>query len=139
MIWFKEYTLEQVNARGKNTMAEHLNIVVDELGPNFLKGRMPVDHRTVQPLGLLHGGASAAFAETLASIGAFLCINPEKEYCVGLEINANHIAGVKSGEVVGLARPLHRGRSTQVWDIHITQETKLVCVSRLTMAVIAKK
>lgn len=139
MIWFKAYSVEEANVRGNKTMAEHLAIRITEIGPNFIKGTMPVDHRTVQPLGLIHGGASAAFAETLSSVAANLCINQDLEYCLGLEINCNHIGSARAGEVTGLARPLHRGKTTQVWEIHITQGTKLVCVSRMTMMVMKKK
>jgi len=139
MIWFREYNIDELNLRGANTMVEHLGMKILELGPNFVKASMPVDHRTKQPLGLLHGGASVAFAESLASMAANLIVNPETHFCVGLEINANHISSVREGEVHGLARPLHRGKSTQVWEIHITQHTKLVCVSRMTISILPKK
>ena len=129
--------LEHLNSLGRNTLVETLGIKLTETGPGFLKGTMPVDHRTHQPMGLLHGGASAALAETLGSIGAHMAINSQTHYCVGLEINANHIRGVRSGLVTGQARALHLGRTTQVWEIKITDEQdKLVCVSRITMAVI---
>lgn len=138
-IWFKSYSLEEVNARGKGTMVEHLGIVVTELGPDSITGRMPVDHRTKQPVGLLHGGASVALAETLGSTAANLVVDRDQEYCVGLEINANHISSCRDGEVTGVSRPLHLGRTTQVWETRITQEDRLVCVSRLTLAVLKKK
>lgn len=138
-IWFKDYSLSDVNARGKGTMVEHLGIEILELGDSSITGKMPVDHRTKQPIGLLHGGASAAFAETLASTAANLVVNRDEEYCVGLEINANHISSCKEGFVNGVASPLHLGRSTQVWEIRITQGDRLVCVSRMTMAVMKKK
>jgi 1,4-dihydroxy-2-naphthoyl-CoA hydrolase len=141
-IWFQNYTLESVQQRGVGTMVEHLGIVIEELGPAHLSGSMPVDHRTVQPMGILHGGASVALAETLGSIAANLVIDPALKYCVGLDINANHIRPARSGRVSGKASPLHLGASTQVWQIEIMDEQKkLVCISRLTMAVlnIAKK
>ncbi|KAA3438608.1 hotdog fold thioesterase [Rufibacter hautae] len=132
-----DVTLEQLNAWNKNTLGEHLGMEYTELGDDFLIGRMPVDHRTHQPLGLLHGGASVALAETLGSVGATLFLDLEKQYCVGLEINANHIKSVRSGYVYGKATALHLGRKTQVWEIRITSEAgDLVCISRITMAVL---
>ena len=128
-----------INAWSKNTLGEHLGIEITEAAPGYIKGTMPVDKRTHQPMGLLHGGASVALAETLGSIGSHLCIDTEKYYCVGLEINANHIRAVKSGFVTGVANALHRGRTTHVWEIKITDEReKLVCVSRITMAIVKK-
>ncbi|SDL06814.1 1,4-dihydroxy-2-naphthoyl-CoA hydrolase [Catalinimonas alkaloidigena] len=124
---------------GRNTLAEHLGIEFVEIGPDFLTARMPVDHRTHQPFGLLHGGASVALAETLGSVAAALTTDPKRQACVGLEINANHIRGVKSGWVYGTTRPLHIGRSTQVWEIRIQDEQeRLICVSRITIAVLEK-
>ena len=135
-----EITLEKINHWRQNTMVEHLGIELTELGPDYLCGKMPVDHRTHQPMGLLHGGASVALAETLGSIAAQLQVDQSKFACVGLEINANHIKGVRSGFVYGKATPVHLGRSTQVWEIKITNEAEeLVCLSRITMAVIEKK
>lgn len=135
-----EITLEKINNWRQNTMVEHLGIELTELGPDYLCGKMPVDHRTHQPMGLLHGGASVALAETLGSIAAQLQVDQTKYACVGLEINANHIKGVRSGYVFGKATPLHIGRSTQLWEIRITNEAgDLVCISRITMAVIEKK
>jgi 1,4-dihydroxy-2-naphthoyl-CoA hydrolase len=100
---------------------------------------MPVDHRTVQPAGILHGGASVVLAETLGSVAALLCEDPDKRHCVGLEINANHVRSVRSGYVYGIAKPLHIGSSTQLWEIKITGEgDKLVCIARLTLAVLSK-
>ncbi|TGE27966.1 hotdog fold thioesterase [Hymenobacter metallicola] len=130
--------LAQLNAWCRNTLGEHLGIEITEVGDQLLVGRMPVDRRTHQPMGLLHGGASVALAETLGSIGAALQVDVRKKACVGLEINANHLKGVHSGWVVGRATALHVGRSTQVWEIRITHEETgvLVCVSRITMAVI---
>jgi len=121
------------------TLADALGIELTALTDEYLEGRMPVDGRTHQPMGLLHGGASVALAETLGSIGAATRLpDRTQQACVGLEINANHLRGVKAGFVVGRARPLHVGRSTQVWEIKITEEStgKLVCISRITMAVI---
>jgi 1,4-dihydroxy-2-naphthoyl-CoA hydrolase len=120
------------------TLADALGIEVTELTDSYLEGRMPVDGRTHQPMGLLHGGASVALAETLGSIAASLRIDPTKQATVGLEINANHIKGVRDGWVRGRATALHVGRSTQVWEIRITHEETgaLVCISRITMAVI---
>jgi 1,4-dihydroxy-2-naphthoyl-CoA hydrolase len=140
-IWFKEYSLEDVQQRGKDTMVEYIGINITEVGGNFLRGTMPVDHRTVQPMGILHGGASLALAETLGSIAANLVVDPAKNYCVGLDINANHIRAVRSGgTVTGTASPLHLGGGTQVWTIEIKDEAdRLVCISRLTMAVLDRK
>jgi len=121
-------------------MVEHLGIEMLEIGDDYIKAKMPVDHRTHQPLGLLHGGASVALAETLGSIAATLTVNTEAQYCVGLEINANHIKSAREGWVFGITKPLHLGRKTQVWEIKITNEKEqLVCISRITMAVMDKK
>lgn len=130
--------LAQLNAWCRNTLGEHLGIELTEVGDRLLVGRMPVDHRTHQPMGLLHGGASVALAETLGSIGAALQVDLTKKACVGLEINANHLKGVRLGYVVGRATAVHVGRTTQVWEIRITHEETgaLVCLSRITMAVI---
>lgn len=130
--------LAELNAWCRNTLGEHLGIELTEVGERTITGRMPVDRRTHQPMGLLHGGASVALAETLGSIGAQLQVDIRKQACVGLEINANHIKGVHSGYVVGRATAIHVGRSTQVWEIRITHEETgaLVCISRITMAVI---
>ena len=137
-IWHQHPNLAQLNS-AKNTLVEHLGIEFIELGDDYLKARMPVDHRTVQPMGLLHGGASVALAETLGSSGAYLCVDPAKYVVVGLEINANHVRAVRDGWVTGTARPLHRGKTTQLWEIRITDAAdKLVCISRLTMAVLDK-
>jgi 1,4-dihydroxy-2-naphthoyl-CoA hydrolase len=139
-IWFGNPTIESVDARGKGTMVEHLGIIITKVGDDYLEATMPVDHRTIQPLGLLHGGASVALAETLGSIAAYLVIDPQRKYCVGLEINANHIRSVRKGIVKGKAFPLHLGNSTQVWSIEIKdEEEKLVCVSRITIAVLDRR
>ncbi|BCR03771.1 thioesterase [Desulfuromonas versatilis] len=139
-IWFHEVTLDEVNRLGRGNMIEHLGMEFYEIGPDFLKAKMPVDHRTRQPEGLLHGGASVALAETLGSYAANLVVDPEKYYCVGQEINANHVRGLRQGWVFGATRPLHLGRRSQIWEIQIEDEQeRLVCVSRLTMAVVELK
>jgi 1,4-dihydroxy-2-naphthoyl-CoA hydrolase len=138
-IWTQPLTLEGLNARNTGTMGEALGIVFTEVGDDYLKATMPVDHRTKQPAGILHGGASVALAETLGSIAGFCTLDGEAQYCVGLEINANHIRACSAGVVEGIARPLHLGKSTQVWETRITQDEKLVCVSRLTLAVLSRK
>lgn len=138
-IWFQTGSLERASALYQGTAISNLGIELTEIGADFIKGRMPVDHRTIQPVGLLHGGASVLLAETLGSLAAGLCIDPHVFSCVGLEINANHIRGVRSGWVIGTARPLHIGRSTHIWEIRIEDEQQhLVCISRLTVAVLAR-
>jgi uncharacterized protein (TIGR00369 family) len=139
-IWFKDYTIYDVRKMETGTMLEHIGIELTGIDHNSISGRMPVDHRTIQPMGLLHGGASCVLAESLGSIGAHLIINPDKQYCVGLDINANHIRSAKGGHVYGTAQPIHLGKTTQVWGIEIKSEDgKLICISRLTMAIIEKK
>lgn len=136
-IWFGPGDIAELQAHGRDTLVNHLGIEFLELGPDFLRARMPVDSRTHQPAGLLHGGASAALAETLASEASLLCLDRSRQRCVGLEINANHVRGAQSGFVIGIARPIHLGRSTHVWDVRITDERdKLVCVARMTMAIL---
>lgn len=139
--WFdKELSLEKLRYLGKGTMSEYLGIEWTEVGDNFIKARMPVDHRTKQPYGLLHGGASCVLAETIGSVASAMVIDNKKFYCVGLEINANHIRSAREGYVTGIAAPLHLGNTTHVWDIKIYDEReKLVCVSRLTVAIIPRK
>lgn len=140
MIWFKEYKIEDALFLGKGNMLEHLGIIIIEAGENFLKGKMPVDHRTIQPMGLLHGGASVALAESLGSIASAMVIDPDKFYGVGLEINANHLRSVSDGFVYGMAKPIHIGGKTHVWSIEITnEENKMICISRLTMAILDRK
>ena len=141
MIWFdKELSIEKLKPLGPNTMAAHIGIEWVAVGENFIKAKMPVDHRTNQPYGLLHGGASCVLAETLGSVASAMVIDHSKFYCVGLEINANHVRGVKEGYVTGVASPLHLGNTTHVWDIKIYDEKqKLVCVSRLTVAILTRK
>lgn len=130
---------EQINDMCRHTAAEALGIEFTEVGPDFIVARMPVDKRTHQPAGLLHGGASVLLAETLGSVAGSLCIDNEHKAIVGLEINANHLRAVREGWVYGRVTAIHVGRSTQVWDIRIsTEQGKLVCASRLTLAVIAK-
>ncbi len=140
MIWFnKNLTLNDLLYLGPKTLSEQLGMEWVELGDDFLRMRMPVDVRTQQPYGLLHGGASCALAETLGSVASALVIDTSVFICVGLEINANHVRGVREGFVLGTCRPLHLGASTHVWDIRITDERdKLVCVSRLTTAILKK-
>ncbi|HRN60863.1 MAG TPA: hotdog fold thioesterase [Luteimonas sp.] len=131
-------SVDDLNALSRNTAMEPLGIVFTEIGPDYLRATMPVDARTHQPYGLLHGGASVLLAETLGSSAGGLCV-PEGHGVVGIEINANHLRGVRSGSVTGTARPLHVGRSTQVWEIRIEDQAgKLVCISRLTLAVVAR-
>jgi 1,4-dihydroxy-2-naphthoyl-CoA hydrolase len=132
-------TLEQVKQWCQNTMIDYLGIEITDVGENYICGKMPVDRRTHQPIGLLHGGASVVLAESLASMGAALQVDLTKKACVGLEINANHIRGVREGWVYAKASALHAGRSTQIWEIKITNESgDLVCISRMTVAVIDK-
>ncbi|OOG62811.1 esterase [Rhodanobacter sp. B04] len=136
-LWKQPTDLARINAWSANTMMETLGIRITAIGDDWLQGTMPVDHRTHQPYGLLHGGASVVLAETLGSSAAMLTLDPEKELAVGLDINANHIRGVRSGIVTGTAKMLHIGRSTQVWEIRIeSEEGALVCISRITMAVV---
>ncbi len=121
----------------EHTMVDHLGIEYLEVGTDFIRARMPVDYRTVQPMRMLHGGASVALAETLGSFAANITVDIEKQYCVGLEINANHIKSVSEGYVYGITKPIHIGKNTQVWEIRITNEAEeLVCISRITMAVL---
>ncbi|WP_109125344.1 hotdog fold thioesterase [Dyella sp. C11] len=136
-IWKQDISLERINGWSANTMMETLGIRITEFGDDWIRGTMPVDHRTHQPYGLLHGGASVALAETLGSTAAMLTLDPAQEVAVGLDINANHIRGARSGIVTGTARMVHIGRTTQVWEIRIeTEAGELVCISRITMAVI---
>jgi 1,4-dihydroxy-2-naphthoyl-CoA hydrolase len=136
-LWKQPADLARLNGWSANTMMEALGIRITAVGDDWLAGSMPVDQRTYQPYGLLHGGASVALAETLGSTAAMLTLDPEKELAVGLDINANHIRGVRSGTVTGTAKALHIGRTTQVWEIRIeNEEGALVCISRITMAVI---
>ncbi len=136
-IWFDDFPLEAINERAENTMVKHLGIRFVELGDDFLRAEMPVDNRTRQTYGILHGGASMALAETLGSVACSLCLDLSQKYCVGLAINGNFIRQVKEGRVIGAARPLHLGRRTHLWEIRIENEAgKLVCVSRMTLAIL---
>lgn len=138
-IWFKNFTVADLNHRGQGTLSENLGICFTELGEDYVVGTMPVEHRTKQPAGLLHGGASVALAETLASTGANLTLDFAKKLAVGLEINANHVHSCTEGLVVGKASPIHIGRSTQLWEIKIHQADRLICISRITLAVIERR
>lgn len=136
-IWFQKLSLAELNRQSDNTILEVLGIEITEIGEDFVKARMPVDRRTHQPAGLLHGGASVTLAESLGSIGAFLTLDPQKQRCVGIEINANHVKAVQKGFVEGVARPIHIGRSTQVWEIRISNPAgELICISRITMGIL---
>ena len=139
-IWYDPaITAEQINPIGKGNMAECLGIEITEVGEDYLKATMPVDHRTRQPYGLLHGGASVVLAETLGSVGAAFVVDRSKYDCVGLEINANHLRGVRDGFVTGIARPVHLGKTTQVWEIRIhDNRDKIICISRITIAVLKR-
>jgi 1,4-dihydroxy-2-naphthoyl-CoA hydrolase len=139
-IWFnKSIKMEDINPFIPGTMSEHLGMEWVEIGEDFIKIKMPVDHRTKQAYGLLHGGASCTLAETVGSVASILVVDTKKYSCVGLEINANHIRSARDGYVTGIARPLHLGASTHVWDIKIYDDlNKLICISRLTIAVLNK-
>ncbi len=138
-IWKKPISLDILNATNKNTLMEHLNIVYTQLGDDTISATMPVCHFTHQPLGMLHGGASVVLAETLGSVAANFAVDDDS-YCVGLDINANHIRSMRSGHVIGTTNPIHIGVSTQVWQINIIDERdRLVCTSRLTIAVKKKR
>jgi len=138
-IWFKTPSIEHLEERGENTLTTLIGIKITKIGDDFLEGTMPVDERTIQPLGLLHGGASCVLAESLGSIAANMVLDHSKEYAVGLEINANHIRSATSGIVTGTARPIHIGRKTQIWEIrNKNEEGELTCISRLTIAIILK-
>jgi 1,4-dihydroxy-2-naphthoyl-CoA hydrolase len=138
-IWYAHPTLKELNWVKANTLAESLDINITEIGPDFLTGTMPVDKRTKQPFGLLHGGASVALAETLGSIASWMVVNPELFIGVGIEINANHVKAVTQGLVTGICKPLHVKGKTHVWEIKIYNEAKeLACISRFTCAIILK-
>ncbi len=138
-IWTTRPNIGDMQRIHLNTAVDRLGIEFVDVGDDWVSARMPVDQRTVQPFGILHGGASVVLAETIGSFAANHCVDMSKYYCVGLDINANHLRAVRSGWVLGVARPLHVGKSTQVWEIRITDEAeKLVCISRLTVAALAK-
>jgi uncharacterized protein (TIGR00369 family) len=138
-LWHGAHTCDALNAHSRGTMVEHLDIRFTEIGADYLCATMPVDARTRQPMGLLHGGASVVLAETLGSTGATLCVDPDQYQCVGLDINANHVGAARGGVVTGTTRPFHIGGRTQVWSIEVVNEAqKLICVARLTVAVIKR-
>lgn len=137
-IWHSTPSIEELNQSAADCMPGYIGLQITELGDDYLVGTLPVDHRTRQPFGILHGGASVVLAETLGSIAANLVVDGKKYYCVGQEINANHLRPVGEGEVTGVARPVHIGRTSQVWEIRISDPRgKLNCISRITMAVVA--
>jgi 1,4-dihydroxy-2-naphthoyl-CoA hydrolase len=139
-IFKADVTLEMLNKMSVNTMLQHVGIQFTKVGDGTIEARMPVDHRTHQPFGLLHGGASVTLAETLGSVAAMCCLDSSTQYCVGLDINANHIKSVKDGFVVGTVKPIHIGKKTHVWEIKIvTEKEELVCISRITMAILDRK
>lgn len=137
-IWFKPYNIEMLSGFRNANMGVHIGFEFAELGDDFISGTLPVDHRTTQPFGILHGGASCVLSETLGSVAAWMTIDPDKYRAVGLEINANHLRAVTEGTVTGVCKPFHVGRRTQVWQTEITEDAtgKLVCISRLTVAII---
>ena len=136
-IWFDGFPLNYANERSRDSLIAHLGIEVIEAGDDYLKARMPVDQRTKQPAGVLHGGASVALAETLASWGAAFAVDRAKHHCVGIEINANHVRPASGGHVTGVARPVQLGKTLHVWEVRISDERdRLVCISRVTMAVL---
>jgi uncharacterized protein (TIGR00369 family) len=138
-IWKTPISIEAITKRGQNTMMTHLGIEFTEIGADFLKAKMPVDHRTKQPIGIMHGGASCVLAETVGSVAANFCVDLTTQYCVGLDINTNHIRSAREGYVIGTAKPYHIGRTTQVWSIEIHDEKgQLISVNRLTMAVLKR-
>ncbi len=140
MIFQSNVSLEALNDWGRDTMTDFLDIKFTQIGEDFLEATMPVVNKTKQPLGLLHGGANVVLAETLGSVAASLTLDKQNQYCVGLEINANHLKSVKDGYVRGVAKPIHLGKKTQVWEIKIyTDQDMLSCISRITLAVIDKK
>lgn len=131
--------LKQLNSMLRNTADEHLGIKITEIGEDYIRGTVPVDRRTVQPFGLLHGGVSVVLAESLGSLAGNLCVDPTTTMCVGLDINANHLRAVRKGDVTGTARAVHVGRSTQVWEIKLRNDSdELTCIARLTLAAIPK-
>ena len=140
-MWFnKDVRIEEINSLGKNTMGEFIGIQFTERGEDYLVATMPVNDKTRQPYGILHGGASVVLAETLGSVASALIIDNEKFICVGLEINANHIKSIREGFVIGTTKPIHIGKSTHVWEIKITnKDNELICISRLTVAILEKK
>jgi 1,4-dihydroxy-2-naphthoyl-CoA hydrolase len=139
-IWKPHASLEAMNQRSHGSMISHLGIEFTEIGPDFLRAKMPVDHRTLQPVGILHGGASAALSETVGSVAGHFCIDLEKYFCVGLEVNINHLRQISSGFVIATAKPFHIGRKTHVWSIEVRDEQgRLVAISRHTLAVLPRE
>lgn len=139
-IWKAPITIELLNKMNENTMVDHLGIVFSDIGEDTLTATMPVDHRTKQPFGIMHGGASAVLAETIGSVAANFCVDHEKNFCVGLDINTSHLKKASDGLVKGVARPIHLGSLTQVWEVKIFDEREnLVSQSRLTMVVLDRK
>ena len=139
-IWHGKIDLNEITARNKGTMGDFLGIEYIEIGDDFLKARMPVNERTRQPIGIMHGGASCVLAETVGSNAANFCVDLSKQYCVGLDINTNHIRAVRDGYVIAIAKPFHIGKSTHVWSIEIFDaNNKIVSINRLTMAVLNRK
>lgn len=140
MVWKNLRSVAELNSGRAGTLVEHLGIEFTEISGDFIRATMPVDERTRQPYGVLHGGASVALAETLGSTGATMCVDPDEFQCVGQEINANHVRPALSGHVTGTARPVHLGGRTQVWTVEIVNEAgNLVCTSRLTIAIIRRR
>ena len=140
MIFHPQFTIDIANSYSKGCMVEYLGIEITAIDEDCIRGTMPVDHRTRQPFGLLHGGASVVLAETLGSIASNAVIDPSKQYAVGLEINANHVKSAKEGKVTGTAKPIHLGKRTHIWEIRITSDAEqLVCISRFTAAILDKK
>ncbi len=131
-IWFRPFSLDELNDWHQNTLQQHVGIRFTEVGPDYLTATMPVDDRTKQPQGLLHGGANVVLAESLGSVGSVLCVDPNRFQVVGLEINANHLRAVTHGLVTGVARPCHLGRRTHVWEVRIFWNEQLSCISRIT-------
>jgi uncharacterized protein (TIGR00369 family) len=139
MIWKTKLDLDAANKRSEGTMASHLGIEFIEMGDDYLKAKMPVDHRTKQPIGIMNGGASCALAETVGSTAANFCVDLSKQYCVGLDINTNHVRSAREGYVIATAKPFHIGGKTQVWSINIENEQgELISVNRLTMMVLSR-
>ncbi|MFL5764505.1 MAG: hotdog fold thioesterase [Bacteroidia bacterium] len=139
-IWFGDPNPQSIAWMDKNTLSESLNIKIEEIGSDFIRGTMPVDGRTKQPFGLLHGGASVALAETLGSIASFLVVNPDLFIGVGTEINANHIKAVKEGIVTGICKPVHIKGLNHIWEIKIfNEEAELCCISRFTCMIVSRK
>ena len=138
-IWLENISVENAQSRSANTMLEYLEIEFTEVGDDYLVAKMPVNHKTRQPIGIMHGGASCVLAESVGSTAANYCVDISKQYCVGLDINTNHIRSIREGEVFARASPYHLGRSTQVWHIEIKDEKQsLISVNRLTMAVLSR-